>query len=108
MSKCVMKQIHLLDSLVKARPAVRKELLKKADFELIKAIVECIENVLNGNVELGERQLKKLKKYKNQLRKIYTTGKKWTSKKKVIVQTGGAFLPALLIPIITAIASRFF
>lgn len=82
-------------------------MLKSSNFGLIKSIVECIENVLDGNVKLDKNRIKKLKKYKNQLRKIYTSGKKWTSKKKVIVQTGGAFLPALLVPIISALATRF-
>lgn len=101
-----MKHIHLLDALARARPAERKTLLKRSNFGVIKSIVECIENVLNGNVKLGKNRLKKLRRYKNQLRKVNTSGKKWTSKKKVIIQTGGAFLPALLIPVIGAIASR--
>lgn len=107
MSKCVIKHIHLLETLAKAKPVVRKTMLKNSNFGLIKSIVECIENVLDGNVKLDKNRLRKLKKYKNQLRKIYTSGKKWTSKKKVIVQTGGAFLPALLVPIISALAARF-
>lgn len=108
MSKCVIKHIHLLDALAKAKPAERKVMLKKSNFGVIKSIVECVENVLSGNVKLDKKRMVKLKKYKNQLRKIYTSGKKWTSKKKVIVQSGGGFLPALLIPIISAIASRLF
>lgn len=106
MSKCVIKHIHLLDALAKAKPSERKILLKNSNFGVVKSIVECIENVLNGNVKLDKNRLKKLKKYKNQLRKIYASGKKWTSKKKVIIQTGGGFLPALLLPVISAIASR--
>lgn len=108
MSKCVIKHIHLLDALAKARPAERKAMLRNSNFGLIKSIVECVENVLSGNVKLDKKRMVKLKKYKNQLRKIYTSGKKWTSKKKVIVQSGGGFLPALLIPVISAIASRLF
>lgn len=107
MSKCVIKHIHLLDALAKAKPGERKTILKKSNFGLIKSIVECIENVLDGNVKLDKNRVKKLKKYKSQLRKIYTSGRKWTSKKKVIIQTGGAFLPALLVPIISALATRF-
>lgn len=107
MSKCVIKHIHLLDALAKAKPAERKKILQKSNFGLIKSIVECIENVLDGNVKLDKNRLKKLKRYKNQLRGIYKSGKKWTSKKKVIIQTGGAFLPALLLPVISALATRF-
>lgn len=106
MSKCVIKHMHLLNVLARAKPSERKELLKKSNFGLIKSIVECIENVLNGNVKLDRTHMKKLKRYKSQLRRIYSSGKKWSSKKKVIIQTGGGFLPTLLIPVITAIASR--
>lgn len=108
MSKCVINHMHLLNSLARATPSERKDLLKKSNFGLIKSIVECIENVMNGNVKLSKAHMKKLKRYKNQLRKINSSGKKWSSKKKVIIQTGGGFLPALLLPVITAIASKYF
>lgn len=108
MSKCVIKHIHLLNTLARAKASERKELLKKSNFGLVKSIVECIENVLNGNVKLSKVHIKKLKRYKSQLRKISSSGKKWSSKKKVIIQTGGSFLPALLLPVITAIASKLF
>lgn len=106
MSKCVLKHIHLLDALARAKPLERKALLERSNYGVIKSIAECIENVLNGNVELDKNRVKKLKRYKNQLRKIHKSGGKWTSKKKVIVQSGGAFLPALLLPIIGALATR--
>lgn len=108
MSKCVIKHIHLLNELAKAKPSQRKEILKNANFGLIKSIVECIENVLNGNVKLDKNHIKKLKRHKVQLRKINSSDKKWCSKKKVIIQSGGAFLPALLLPLISVIASRLF
>lgn len=108
MSKCVIKHMHLLNALARAKPSERRELLKKSNFGLIKSIVECIENVLNGNVKLDKSHIKKLKRHKTQLRKIHSSGKKWSSKKKVIIQSGGGFLPALLLPVITAIASRLF
>lgn len=102
----MVRHIHLLDTLARAKPSERKFLLERSNFGVIKSIVECIENVLDGNVKLDKKSVKKLKRYKNQLRRIYTSGRKWTSKKKVIVQSGGAFLPALLLPIIGAVASR--
>lgn len=102
-----MKHLHILDTLARARAPKRKNLLREADFELIKSITECVENVLNGNVKLDNKQLKKLKRYKNQLRKVKRSSKKWTSKKKVILQSGGAFLAPLLLPIIGAIAAKY-
>lgn len=50
--------------------------------------------------------MNKLKKYKNTLRRINKAGRKLTQKKKVIIQAGGAFLPALLSPIIGILLER--
>lgn len=108
MSKCVINHIHLLDALARATPSERRTILQKSNFGVIKSIVECVENVLNGNVKLDKCSLKKLNRYKSQLRKICASGKKWTLKKKVIIQTGGAFLPHLLLPVISGLVSRLF
>lgn len=102
-----MKHLHILDTLARVKAPKRKTLLQGADFELIKSITECVENVLNGNVKLDNKQLKKLKRYKSHLRKVRSASKKWTSKKKVIIQSGGAFLAPLLLPIIGAIAAKY-
>lgn len=42
MSKCVIKHIHLLEALAKAKPRERKIMLEKSNYGLIKSIVECI------------------------------------------------------------------
>lgn len=102
----MVEHIHLLNALARAKPAVRKEMLKQSGFGVIKSITECIENVLRGNVKLGKKHLKNLKKHKKQLERVYKSGRKWSSKKKVIIQSGGGFLPALLLPVISALASR--
>lgn len=106
MSGCVIRQLPLLDSLAKASPAKRKKILKAANFDLIKSIIECIENVLKGNVKLKKKFLTKLKKYKTVLHRILNSGKKWTHKKKVIIQSGGAFLPTLLAPVVGLLVDR--
>lgn len=100
MSQCVITQLPILDRLAKSSPRERKKILEGANLKLIKSIVECVENVLKGNVRLKKNYLKKLKKYKSILRRINSVGHKLAQKKKVIIQTGGAFLPALLSPII--------
>lgn len=106
MSKCVIKNLHLLNTLARAKPAVRKEMLKQCGFRVIKSIVECLENVLRGNVKMDTKHFKKLKRHKKHLERIYRSGRKWSSKKKVIIQSGGGFLPALLLPVISAIATQ--
>lgn len=106
MSQCVFSQLPILERLAKAKPKERKKILESANSTLIQSIVECVENVLVGNVKLKKACLKKLQKFKNILRKINTTGRKLAQKKKVIIQTGGAFLPALLAPVISILVER--
>lgn len=106
MSECVVKNLPLLDKLAKAKPAERKKILESATLQLIKSIVECIENVLKGIIKLRTECLKKLKRHKNVLRRIYSSGKKLKQKKDLLIQSGGSFLPLLLTPIISILADK--
>lgn len=106
MSQCVVKNLPILEKLAKSSPAERKKILQSASLQLIKSIVECIENVLKGIVKLKKQCFAKLKKHKNILRRVYTTGCRLKHKKELIIQSGGAFLPALLTPIIGLLADK--
>lgn len=106
MSRCVISNLPFLDKLSKLPPKERKKMIETANLKLIQSIVECIENVLNGNVVLEKQTVSKLKKHKSILRKIKNAGRKLAEKKKVIIQSGGAFLPALLTPIIGLLINK--
>lgn len=106
MSQCVIKNLPVLRALATAPPKLRRMILEKSNLQLTKAIVECIENVLKGNIALEESCFKKLQKHKNILRKVSKAPNKLSQKKKVIVQKGGAFLPALLLPVVTVLAEK--
>lgn len=103
----VYKQLPLLQILATATPKSRKKILKAANYQLIKAIVECVYNVLVGNVKVTPKRTEKLRKYKNILRKIHSkNNNKWTEKKSAIVQSGGSFLPLLLTPVISYLLDK--
>lgn len=106
MSQCVIKNLPLLKTLASASPKLRHMILEKGNLQLIKAIVECIENVLKGNIPIEAASFKKLKKHKSALRAVSKTPNKLSQKKKVIIQKGGAFLPALLLPVISVLAEK--
>lgn len=106
MSQRIISHLPKLESLIKLSPRKRRDLLEKANLQFIKSIVECVENVMNGNIQLKRECKEKLKKYKAILRKIFNSGKKLKVKREIIVQNGGAFLPALLAPVITILAER--
>lgn len=59
----------LLELLSKADPSTRKRILRVSNFDLIKAIVECVHNVLKGNVQLKHHHMKQLKKHKKNTQK---------------------------------------
>lgn len=106
MSECVIKNLALLNKLAKAKHAERRKILGAASLQLIRSIVECIENVLKGIVKLKNECLNKLKRHKKVLRAVYSVGSKLSDKKKVIVQSGGAFLPILLAPVVSILAEK--
>lgn len=51
MSDVLYSQLYLLDILSRAKQKERKRILESSTYKLIKSIVECIENVLRGNVK---------------------------------------------------------
>lgn len=106
MSQRIISHLPKLEKLMKLTPQKRKILLKKANLEFFKSIIECVENVMKGNIQLKKECKEKLKKYKSILRKVFNSGNELKVKKKIIVQNGGAFLPALLMPVITTLAER--
>jgi len=63
-------QLHVLRVLKYAKLQARRALLTSAEDDLIKAIVECAINTLNGNYKLTKEDKDKLSKYKNRLRAL--------------------------------------
>lgn len=94
----------LLSALHTLKPKYQKALLKSCDEEEINCICECIHNVLKGKVPLEESAKKKLKKYKDLLRKLV---RKSTNqiRKRLIIQRGGSFLPIILGSILASLVS---
>lgn len=107
MSSLVIRQLPLLELLTKVGEDSRKKILKYGDQKLIEAIVECVYNVLNKNVQMTQNRIEQLKKHKSALRRIAKSGNKNIKhKKKLIVQSGGSFLPILLTPIVSYLFDR--
>jgi hypothetical protein len=76
---------------------------------LIKAIVECAINTLNGNHKLTKDEKSKMSKYKNRLRALVNPKISFKSKRKLLVQNGGFIVPLLtsiMSSVIGAIVSK--
>lgn len=98
----VKKHLPALKLVQSAKPRLRKSILTNCDLDLIRAILECIQNTLLGNIKLTTNEKNKLKKFKSVLRKLLKSSGNLEEKRNLIVQNGGSFLPALLKPIVAA------
>lgn len=105
---CIKECLPFLQLLHTSTPKKRKNILKKANKKLIKTLLECVYNTLKGNIPLKTNEKLKLKKHKSLLRKLCSKSKRGLNyKKKIIVQSGGGFLTAILGPLIAAAVSHF-
>jgi hypothetical protein len=77
-------QKHLLHVLKTASPKVRRSLILHADDELIKALIECVINTLNGNHKVSHKVKKHLSKYKTYLSKLNNPKVGLKGKRKVL------------------------
>lgn len=98
----VKKHLSLLKLVKESPPDCRHKIIRYSDLELINTINECVYNTLKGNIPLKKSEISKLKKFKKILRKIFRNVKGLKNTRKIIVQSGGAFLPTLLSPIVAA------
>lgn len=101
------KHLPLLKCLQESSPERRHNIVRHSDLDLIRTINECVYNSLKGNIPLKKSEISKLKQFKKILRKIFQSSGGLEKKRKIIIQSGGAFLPALLSPIVTAAENHF-
>lgn len=86
--------------------ARRNKLVDAANSGEIHAVMECIRNILNGNVPLDKAQLKQMRKYKTTLRTLANNCLAVREKRRVLRQRGG-FLASLLPIALSALGSLF-
>lgn len=97
----IKRNFHFLHMLAKSHPTQRKALLKSANNKQIKSVCEVCLNILKGNVRVN---VKKIKKYKQTLRKLAKRNISNESKKRVLVNQSGGFIPLIAPAIISAIS----
>ena len=109
MDRNVTSHLELLKALLKAKPGVRKSLLKSCTCDLVRCLVECAHNTLAGNVPLSAPQKRKLKSHKTLLRSLAGRGGKVAKKRKILIGKGsGAFQTALLAPLLGSVLGKLF
>ena len=105
MSRRVKDNIDFLRVLAKSNPKLRRAILQCCHNDLIKAICEVTLNVLKGVVPVNEKQKRKLRRHKTVLRALADKKISIKRKREYLNQTGGNFLPFLLPPVLSVLAS---
>lgn len=105
MSARLKRNWHLLKVLSQfKKPIQRKAILLTNSDDLILAICEIVDNVLRGTVQLKARDRKKLQQYKKVMRELANRKIAKKDKKSILLQKGG-FLPLVLAPALSLVAS---
>ena len=105
MTKRLRANLDELKVLRKAKPKLRKSILRAAENDLITCLCECSHNVLNGNIQLSNKDKRALKKHRKTLRQLAQKKKLSTAERRSILVQRGGFLPGLLAPILTVAAT---
>jgi hypothetical protein len=100
MARRLRANLDELKVLKKAKPKLRKNIIKAAENDLITCLAECSHNVLNGNIQLSNKDKTALKKHQKALRELAKRKLSTSKRRRILIQKGG-FLPALLGPILT-------
>lgn len=97
-----MRHVHLLHVLSNATPQQRKAILRSASIDQIKSICEICKNLLSGNIRSVNP--KKLISYKKIIRKLADKKIPISSKRKLITNQTGGFLPLILPAVISLLS----
>lgn len=103
MSSCAEQNLELLKVIGKSKNP--KQIIKKASNRVIKALCECILNVIRGNVPITRTQREKLSSHKSCLRKLSDKKVPLYKKRRILVQKGDGFLSLLLPTAVSVISS---
>lgn len=108
MPRTIKEHHRVLQELHQASQGKRRSILKSADCGLVKCLCEIVHNTLRGAVPLKRSQKTKLSRHKKILRNIVRKGSTWKKKKKLFIQRGGAILPLILAPLLSAVLGNIF
>jgi len=107
MPRAVKSVADILSLLSRAPPKLRRVLLESLDAKTVYAICEICHNVAAGAVPLSPEKKSKLARHKTVIRRLAQRGEGWKTKKTVVQQRGGAFLPVLLGTVLSSLIGAF-
>lgn len=98
------RNVKFLKKIAKCSKSKRDKLLLSATHDQLHCLSEIAYNTLKGNLDFKNHSVKKLKRFKNEIRKLAKKSTALKKKKELLTQRGG-FIPLLLSPIISALVS---
>lgn len=104
MSKCTLRNVEFLKKLSKCNKATRDKLIVAANKDQLHCLTEIAYNTIKGKLKHDHVSVKKLKKFRTEIRNLAKKSISLKKKREIIAQRGG-FIPLLLSPIISAIVS---
>ena len=104
--KHIRSTYHTLHDLKAADPKLRKATIAKCNQNTLKSMCKCALNVVHGNIPLSACTKRKLKNYKNRVRKVADMSISLRQSK--VYRSWGGFLLPLLSVILPAIAGLIF
>ena len=101
------KYLTLLKALYFLNTKQRKQFLLRAYKQVIKIICECALNILRGNFKFERTKHKTtLRKYAKILRRLSSLYGTWSGRRRLVIQSRGALLTALLTPLLFNVHTR--
>lgn len=100
----IKKHAHILQVLMSCKnPKLRKSIIEQSGDGLTKVLCEVVKNSLlsDGCIKHTKKDIQKLKKHKKTFVKLIDRKVPIKRKKKILVQTGGGFLSALIKPLLS-------
>jgi hypothetical protein len=97
--------LHLLKT---AQPKLRKAIISNCIRELLNRIMECVLNLLNGNLKVSNCARRMLQKHKGILRKVFDKRVSYSATNRLIKQRGRILLPLMsaVLPIVANLLFR--
>lgn len=104
----VVKCLPILQKIAETRTKKQRlVLLAKAKPCIFYSISEISKNILNKNIKTDPKTVRKLSPFKRELRLLARkSGVPLKKRKSLVLQSGGAFLPALLWPAISYLGGK--
>ena len=105
-SHLLERHFGTLKHLAKCSPEDCEHLIGSVSDDLITALSEIYQNLLEGNIPLSDKQLDSLRESADVLKEVSKKSSSIKRKRSVLVQQGGFLIPALIgmaLPLIKSI-----